>query len=154
VLPYCWQFKGERVEILPQRGKNINTLGFMNSCGDAVKMYAKQGSVNAQFVIDSIDNWSKSLTKASVLVLDNARIHHAKIFEARVEDWEKQGLYIFFLPPYSPHLNKIETLWRVCKYRWIKPQDYENLETLQTALDNIWKNFGKKYKINFKQPKI
>ena len=27
-------------------------------------------------------------------------------------EWKHKGLHLLFLPPYSPHLNRIETLWR------------------------------------------
>ena len=84
-----------------------------------------------------------------MLVLDNARIHHSKLFQGRISEWENKGLYIFYLPAYSPHLNRIETLWRHTKYRWIKPQDYQDLNTLKKALDSIWDAFGADYQINF-----
>ncbi|WP_338045584.1 transposase [Paraprevotella xylaniphila] len=29
--------------------------------------------------------------------------------------WEKRGLFLFYLPPYSPQLNISETLWRILK---------------------------------------
>jgi transposase len=128
----------------------LNTLGFMNSQGSQVKTYTKEGTINAEFVLNSIDNWIESIRKLSVLVLDNAKIHHAKIFQEAIKRWEEKGLYIFFLPPYSPHLNRIETLWRESKYRWIKPQDYQSLETIKLALDKIWESFGTNYQINFK----
>lgn len=151
VVPYCWQFPGEPVKILPQRGKTLNTLGFMKSDGATAATFSKEGSINAGFVIESIDAWLQTLKKTTVLVLDNAPMHRAKIFQERLAGWEEKGLYIFFLPAYSPHLNKIEILWRHCKYRWIKPQDYRDLPTLKAALDAIWSSFGEKYRVKFKE---
>ncbi|MEC5188517.1 transposase [Geobacillus thermodenitrificans] len=49
-----------------------------------------------------------------VLVLDNARIHHAK----RVREFlrgEGQCVHFIPLPPYSPQRNPIERLWK-----WLK----------------------------------
>jgi transposase len=149
VIPYCWQFKGEPVLILPQRGKTSNVLGFMKSSGDAVRVFTKEGTINAVFVIDSIHNFADSLTKTTVLILDNARIHHAKLFQSCIAGWEAKGLYIFYLPAYSPHLNRIEQLWRESKYRWIPPSAYADLTTLREKLDQIWAKFGKDYKISF-----
>jgi transposase len=63
-------------------------------------------------------------------------------------EWIQKGLRIFHLPPYSPHLNIIETLWRKIKYDWLKPGDYASWETLQKALDNILNSVGKDYKID------
>jgi hypothetical protein len=40
-------------------------------------------------------------------------------------------------------------LWRKIKYEWLQPKDYENLKTLEAAIDNIINNFGTKFTINF-----
>ena len=38
--------------------------------------------------------------------------------------WEGRGLFLFYLPPYSPELNPTETLWRILKGKRIRPADY------------------------------
>ena len=47
-----------------------------------------------------------------VLVVDNARIHIAR--EAR-RIADELDIVLVYLPPYSPHLNPIEFIWRDCK---------------------------------------
>lgn len=148
-IPYGWQFPKESIRVLPQRGKQINVLGFMKSSGDAVHTFSKEGSIKADFVIEAINTWRTSLTKPTVLVLDNARIHHSSLLQACLLSWEAANLYIFFLPAYSPHLNRIERLWLKAKQRWLKPIDYTDLPTLKAALDKIWEEFGNKYQVNF-----
>ena len=54
--------------------------------------------------------------KHSVLVMDNARIHHNEDLVAAVEDI---GCKILYLPPYSPDLNPIETAFSALK-SWLK----------------------------------
>lgn len=44
------------------------------------------------------------------MILDNARIHHAKILKPFLEKNE-QRLTLLFLPPYSPNLNAVERIW-------------------------------------------
>ena len=44
-----------------------------------------------------------------VLILDNARIHHAKLTR---EESEKLNMILVHLPPYSPDLNPIEFAWK------------------------------------------
>ena len=46
-----------------------------------------------------------------VMILDNARIHHAKLIQPFSEK-NKEQLNLMFLPPYSPNLNLIEGLWK------------------------------------------
>jgi transposase len=48
-----------------------------------------------------------------VMILDNARIHHAKLLENFLK--KNQRLELIFLPPYSPELNLVEGLWK-----WLK----------------------------------
>lgn len=48
-----------------------------------------------------------------VAVLDNARIHHAKISVACAG---RQKIYLVYLPPYSPNLNPIEFSWKDLKH--------------------------------------
>jgi len=55
----------------------------------------------------------------------------------------------FCLFTYSPHLNIIETLWRKIKYEWLKPQHYENAQTLKNAVIDILKSYPEKFNIVF-----
>lgn len=83
------------------------------------------------------------------MVLDNASIHTSGLFQERLDSWQKRGLYIFFLPPYSPQLNIAETMWRIVKTKWIKPEDYNQKDKLFYAVNRTMANIGKEIKINF-----
>lgn len=150
VMAYCWQYKGQPVRILPQRATRINVFGLMRQ-GKELITFTKEGAIKTDFIIDSIEAWVKTLTKTTVLVLDNAPIHQAKLLQAKLEAWQEQNLFVFFLPTYSPHLNQIEILWRKIKYEWLKPENYACLEKLKQALAYIFEQFGHTYRIHFKE---
>jgi putative transposase len=61
----------------------------------------------------------KEKRKRIVLVLDNARIHHAKIIKKYCEE---HNIKLVYLPPYSPELNPIEFLWKRIKRMYQKIQ--------------------------------
>ena len=113
------------------------------------------GSVNTAFVIECLDNFVQEISErrtdkqTQAIVLDNAPIHRSKAFQAKLPDWQAQGFYIFFLPPYSPHLNRIERLWKQIKCSWIKPDDYLTLIQLKQAVANILEGFGTDFVMNF-----
>ncbi len=86
---------------------------------------------------------------ANVANLDNASVHRAKWIKERIEIWAKRGLRIFYLPPYSPHLNIEEIVWRKLKCEWLRPEDYIDDETLQYAVNRCLANIGKNLTINF-----
>jgi len=44
------------------------------------------------------------------MILDNAKIHHAKLLQDFLEE-NSERLELVCLPPYSPNLNTIEQLW-------------------------------------------
>jgi transposase len=148
-MAYGWRFKDQPITLLPQQGKRITVLGLMNWQGNEVATFSKQGGVDAAFVVAAIEQWRQGLTKPTVLVLDNAPVHRSALLTSRLESWQEADLYVFFLPAYSPHLNRIERLWLKAKQRWLKPGDYVDLASLKAALDAIWAKFGSQYSITF-----
>jgi transposase len=149
-VPYAWQPPGEYQKIVPRRGKTLNCFGFMTK-DNKLDVFSKEGAIDAQFVVDSMDTFAARLLQPTVVVVDNARIHTCKKFMEKLPQWEEQGLYIFHLPKYSPHLNLIETLWRKIKHEWLEVADYDSWESLTGALDRIFAGFGTAYTIDFNE---
>ncbi len=81
--------------------------------------------------------------------MDNSSIHQNNFLWDKEEEWSNKGLDIFFLPTYSPQLNILEIFWRFIKYKWLEIDAYESYTTLVEAVEEILKNFGTKYTINF-----
>lgn len=106
-------------------------------------------SVNTLFLVTFFNAFVINLTKPTVVILDNAKIHHSKLFKSWMPYWQSRGLYFFYLPPYSPQLNIIEILWRHIKQRWLRAQDYKDFETLQFALQLILMEIGNTCNIEF-----
>ncbi|MCA1628504.1 MAG: transposase, partial [Acidobacteria bacterium] len=85
----------------------------------------------------------------TVVVLDNASIHTAGIIKERLGVWQARGLFIFYLPRYSPHLNIAEVLWRKLKYEWLSPLDYVSKENLFYTVRQALAAVGTSLRINF-----
>lgn len=148
-IPYGWQFPGEHVATQPRHSQRFNVFGLFNATTNALHTAAREGTLDAAFVIDTLDAWVATRTRPTVLVLDNARLHHAAAFQVRLQAWEDHDVHIFYLPTYSPHLNKIETLWRKVKYEWLRPEAYANFKTLKTAVWHILDRVGSHFTIQF-----
>ena len=102
-----------------------------------------------RFVVDSIEAVPPRLSRPTVLVLDNATVHRSKLVQAKRKERKRQGLRLLFLPPYCPHLNLIEILWRHIKYRWLAPAAYRTFETLYQGVTGILAQVGTKYRVFF-----
>ena len=149
VVPYLWQPKGKTVG-LPAKAhsRRLNVLGFL-SRKSRLHFFQAQETMTAQLVIESIEALLPQLSGPMVLVLDNASVHRSKLVQAKRKEWKQKGLRLLFLPPYCPHLNLIETLWRQTKYRWLDCEAYRNFETLCRSVTDILAQVGTKYRISF-----
>ena len=99
--------------------------------------------------MQELEKLSLSIHKETVVVLDCARIHTGGLMHQRLTCWQQRGLFIFFLPPYSPHLNLAETLWRKLKGEWLMPEDYAEKDALFYAVNRCLANVGRQLIINF-----
>lgn len=147
-VPYGWQFGDEEVSMPSAKGKGINCFGLFTRGGKSWIGLSEE-AVKAGFVVEQLERFSFSLSKLTVVVLDNAPIHTGKAMTERVEYWQQRGLFIFYLPTYSPHLNIAETVWRKLKYEWLAPTDYEDPERLRYSVKQALNEFGRSLKINF-----
>ena len=151
-VPYAWQKKKETHRLFARKGqKRLNVLGLMSLSGQ-LTVYHREQSIDGEFVKNSLDVFSKNTRQQPlVIVLDNGPVHHAKVVKDELERWESEGMYLFYLPTYSPHLNPIEILWRFCKYKWLNKVDYKSWSTLKKAILAIFKKYGLTYVINFRK---
>lgn len=133
-VPYGWTFPWEEVSIPSQKGKRLNIFGMVSYESD-YKGFSTTESITTEKVADFLDKFSMTIKKETFIVLDNAKVHRSKLMMEMRRIWEKRGLYLFFLPPYSPHLNIAETLWRILKGKWIQPADYSSADSLFYAVD-------------------
>ena len=147
-LPYAWQKKGQTIEVPATKSNRINVAGLMNRAGD-FHYQTHTGHITSKEIISLLDSFCVKLQQKTVVVVDNAPTHRSKAFLQKIKQWQEQDLYIFFLPPYAPELNKIEILWRKIKYQWLHFQAYLSWQNLQGQLKYVLDNIGLKYILNF-----
>lgn len=147
-VPYGWIMQGQQAGILSQRSSRLNVFGLLSMDNQLVS-YPHSASVNTTFVIECLNDFAQRLTQLSVVVLDNAPMHRSESFYAKLAEWQTQGLYVFFLPKYSPHLNRIERVWKQVKYSWLKAEDYLSFDNLKQAVMRILAEFGTTFILNF-----
>ena len=126
---YGWGPKGQRlVEAVPsKRGVNLSVLGAFDVEG-MLSITSKPGAMKRvdleAFLREDV---LPKLLPGSVLVLDNARIHHGGQIEQIVA---AAGCSVLYLPPYSPDFSPIELAWGWVKafVRRLRPRDEASRE--------------------------
>jgi transposase len=147
-IPYGWQFADEEVAMPTARGEALNCFALLTRANEC-RFTTTTGKVTAAFIFEQLEQFSMGLKKLTVVVLDNARVHRAKMIGDRISAWQARGLFVFYLPAYSPHLNIVETLWRKLKYEWLMPEHYETPQSLFYAVRQALAAVGSGLKIRF-----
>lgn len=70
----------------------------------------------------------------TILVMDNASIHHSHIVK---ESMLSKGYEALFVPPYSPELNPIELLFGITKHAYRKDRMRRPNETLVDSIGKV-----------------
>ena len=130
-----------------EKGGGVNCFALL-SRDNHLRLRLTEQTIDAAFVSEELDAFSWSVRRPTVVVLDNVRVHQKAVKE-RGHIWQKRGLFVWFLPTYSPHLNLAEMLWRKLKYEWLRPEDYATLDTLRLAVWIALKAVGSALRINF-----
>ncbi len=74
-----------------------------------VRFQVFEGTMNADILVTFCKRLIKSAKRKVYLILDNLRVHHAKVFKAWLEK-NRDEIAVYYLPAYSPELNPDEYL--------------------------------------------
>ena len=129
-----WFPKGQQKQI-PTYGKHwgAKLLGILDYGSGEVLAYSADHYDAATFLAFLEQVVAHYPSERIVMILDNAKIHHAKLIQPFLEQ-HKDTLTLMFLPPYSPRLNLIEGLWG-----WLKRSVIYNVffKTVQEIVDAV-----------------
>lgn len=148
-VPRAWQAPGETLALPATRGPGLNVAGFLRYDSADFHGYTSQQSLVSQDIILFFNDFCQQIRQPTVVVLDNASTHRSAAFQAQLPEWESRGLRLFYLPPYSPELNRIEICWRCCKHQWLPPKAYTHFDALQDQVRTMLNKIGYECKIQF-----
>jgi len=108
---YCLRGSTPTVKRFLYRGQHISTVAAM-TCNGILDFSTYVGGVTANVFDNFLSNVLlphllpfNGINPYSILVMDNATIHHAGEV---VQLIQQAGVLVYYLPPYSPDLNPIE----------------------------------------------
>lgn len=111
-----WFLKGKQRKIKTYgQHKGVGLFGVLDyKTGRVLCQTSEQ--LNAQNFQEFLENniLPAYTNKRIIMILDNSKIHHAKIL-APFKETYKDKIEFIFLPPYAPTINRIEGLWK-----WLK----------------------------------
>ncbi|CAM4431085.1 Tc1-like transposase DDE domain-containing protein [Paenibacillus alkaliterrae] len=142
-LSRTWFPKGQQ-KIIPTFGKHwgaklIGTLDY--ETGEVFCVQEEQ--YTAKEFLNFLEKVLVKYPKQKiVMILDNARIHHAELIQPFLEK-NKEVLTLVYLPPYSPDLNLIEELWGWMKSSVINNVFFDSVQKIRKAVQGFVNEINK-----------
>lgn len=106
------------------------------------------GSMTSALLLKFLTDIAGKYSLPVTLVVANASTHRSKEVTQALKTLELQGIKLYFLPAYSPELNRIEKLWQQMKYVWMQVKS-RTIDTLNEDVAHIVDNFGTELKLTF-----
>ena len=79
-----------------------------------------------------------------VVVLDNASLHVSKVVKAQRKELARRGIFLYYLPPYSPELNRIEPVFKQVKHHEIPRRSHTSKAELRASVEGGFDSYGRK----------
>jgi DDE superfamily endonuclease len=148
---YTWARKKARALVWdePPQGRRLNVLGALATGGDAPGLVWTEpaGKLDSAAFLEFVWRHVAGLpappaelplgyrrARPCAVVLDNYSVHRSREVQATLPDLERVGVGFYYLPPYSPELNRIEPLWRHVKHEDLPTRSYRTLADLRAAV--------------------
>ena len=133
IVGYTWAEVGhqKRIEQPNRRGERVSVLGIY-APGVGFHYGVRLGSIKNGVYRELMD-WEAQRAaqrlaetgQITVVVQDNYSVHRHRLVKERWPEWERQGLYVFFLPVCCPELNRIEEEWHQVKAHHLECRSFE-----------------------------
>lgn len=139
---YTYYQRGEQksLEQTLRRGRRLSIIGFFQPLISFIYGLVI-GGVSRRSYIHMMELEALETEKAGrirVIVQDNSSIHRCQEVQQLWSKWEKQGLYIFFLPKYCSEMNPIELEWQHLKKDELAGKMFDDeMELAYAVIDGV-----------------
>jgi transposase len=142
---YSWTLPGQRKRVpheYPQ-GRRVNVLAAYRPDAEAPRLESRafERTLNSEDLLAFLEGLPASAVPR-VVVLDNGSLHVSKAVKARRRGLAGRGIYLYYLPPYSPELNRIEPVFRQVKYQGMPIRSYTTKAALREAVEHAFSSYA------------
>jgi transposase len=135
---YSWCLSGQRKRVkyeYPQ-GRRVNALATYEPSARCLDAVAFERTLTSDDLLAYLRDRLPAARVPRVVVLDNAGIHTSKVVKAARPGLAKLGIYLYYLPPYSPELNRIEPVFKQVKHHEMPTRSFTTRADLRKAVED------------------
>ncbi len=142
-----WTLPGERklVEYEAPQGRRVNAMAAYRPYDRSprLEVFTAERTWDAYDLLGFLGALPGSKAPR-VVVLDNAGLHTGHVVRAARAGLARRGIYLYFLPAYSPELNEIEPVFRQVKYQEMPQRSYTTRLGLREAVAAAFSGYGRR----------
>jgi putative transposase len=135
---YSWCLPGQRkwVRYEYPQGRRVNALATYEPFArtPALDAIPLERTLTSDDLLTYLRERLPAADVPRVVVLDNAGMHTSKAVKAARPGLAKVGVFLYYLPPYSPELNRVEPVFRQVKHHDMPTRSFTSREELRVAV--------------------
>jgi transposase len=136
---YSWALPGERKRVpyeYPQ-GRRVNALATYEPAPAGAAARLEASAFGRTLTSEDLLAFLRARPPAAVptvVVLDNASLHVSRLVKAARPELARRGVHLYYLPPYSPELNRIEPVFKQIKHHEMPVRSHKTRDGLLQAV--------------------
>jgi putative transposase len=148
-VSYSWCLPGQRKRVpyeYPQ-GRRVNALAALEPFAAAPRLdtAAFERTLTSDDLLAYLRERLPPSELPRVVVLDNAGIHTSRAVKAARPGLRELGIYLYYLPAYSPELNRIEPVFKQVKHHDIPVRSYTSKADLRQAVEAGFDSYRRRF---------
>ena len=134
---WCLPRQRKRVRYEYPQGRRVNALATYEPFAPTPRLDAVpfERTLTADDLLAYLRERLPAADRPRVVVLDNAGMHTSKVVKAARPGLAKLGVFLYYLPPYSPQLNRIEPVFKQIKHHDIPTRSFTSKADLRLAVE-------------------
>jgi transposase len=135
---WCLPKQRKRVKYEYPQGRRVNALATYEPFAPVPRLDAVpfERTLTSDDLLAYLRDRLPGASVPRVVVLDNAGIHTSTVLKAARPGLAKLGIYLYYLPAYSPELNRIEPVFKQIKHHEMPVRSYTSKAELRKAVED------------------
>jgi transposase len=133
---WCLPKQRKRVKYEYPQGRRVNALATYEPSARCLDAVPFERTLTSDDLLAYLRDRLPPANVPRVVVLDNAGIHTSKVVRAARPGLAKLGIYLYYLPPYSPELNRIEPVFKQVKHHEMPTRSFTTRADLRQAVED------------------
>ena len=129
------------------QGRRVNALATYEPSARSLDAVPFERTLTSDDLLAHLRDRLPAAGVPRVVVLDNAGIHTSKVVKAARPGLAKLGIYLYYLPPYSPELNRIEPVFKQVKHHDMPTRSFTTRADLRKAVEDGFETYRRRLQV-------